>query len=63
MKQKKDWLPLAEKLERLDRMEREAKRLRHEVAKETADYGRSIGLYGFNVDHLRVRLNMMLEMQ
>lgn len=60
--EKKNWLPLAEKLERLDSLERQARKLRHELATEVADYGRSIGVYGFNIDHFRVRLNAMLEM-
>ena len=59
---KKDYFPLAVKLDELDHHEREARRLRHELAKGVADYGRSIGLYAFSVDHFRTRLNMIREM-
>lgn len=53
---------LAAKLGELDALKRRLTMLEHELATEVAAFGRSKGLYGFTIDHLRVRLNTMAEM-
>lgn len=45
-----------------DELERDLRTLKHELATACADYGRSKGLFGFGVNHLRVRLVALREM-
>ena len=46
----------AELLARYDAMRAELRIVEHELAKACAEYGRSVGVYGFNRDHMRMQL-------
>jgi len=43
-------------LARYDAMRAELRIVEHELAKACAEYGRSVGVYGFNRDHMRMQL-------
>lgn len=45
---------LIEKLHRYDMMRKEMLALERELARECANYGRSKGIWGFRIDHLRL---------
>lgn len=44
-------------LTRYDKLRLEMRVLEHDLARACADYGRSIGVYGFSKDHLRIHIN------
>jgi len=44
-------------LRRYDKLRTEMRGMEHDVNRACADYGRSIGVWGFRPDHLRMRLN------
>lgn len=43
-------------LRKYDKMRMEMRTLEHDLAKACANYGRSIGVYGYRADHLRMQL-------
>lgn len=43
-------------LRKYDAMRLEFKYIEHELARACADYGRSIGIWGMNRDHLRMQI-------
>lgn len=43
-------------LRKYDKMRAEVRALEHQLNKACVDYGRSIGVYGFSKDHLRMQL-------
>ena len=43
-------------LRRYDKMRHEMRALEHELARACADYGRTIGIWGYTRDHLRMQL-------
>ena len=43
-------------LRKYDKMRAELRTLEHELAKACAEYGKSIGVWGFHRDHLRLQL-------
>lgn len=47
----------AKLLRKYDKLRAEMRTLEHDLAKACADYGRSIGVYGYRADHLRMQLN------
>lgn len=47
---------VAAMLRKYDRMRSEMRVLERELNKACADYGRSIGIWGFTKDHLRMQL-------
>lgn len=46
----------AKLLKRYDKMRADMRALERELGKACADYGRSIGIYGYSRDHLRMQL-------
>lgn len=46
----------AKLLRKYDKMRMEMRTLEHDLARACADYGRSIGVYGYRADHLRMQL-------
>lgn len=43
-------------LRKYDKLRAEMRVLEHELAKACTEYGKSIGVWGFNRDHLRMQL-------
>ena len=52
---------VAAKLRRFDKLRHEMRVLERELTRECADYGRSIGVWGFTKDHLRMQLDTEQE--
>lgn len=46
----------AKLLRRYDKLRTEMRVLEHDLAKACADYGRTIGVWGFTKDHLRIQV-------
>ena len=43
-------------LSRYDAIRKEMREVERELHKACADYGREIGMWGFNKDHMRIRI-------
>lgn len=43
-------------LKRYDKMRHELRLLEHDLAKACADYGRTLGVWGYTKDHLRMQI-------
>lgn len=52
---------VATKLRKYDRMRMALRKLEHDLKRDCAEYGRTIGVWGFHPDHLRMQLEREKE--